>query len=196
MHAHHGPARWHNLGERHRPSFHVPPVRQHLRSHIVLVWARLVLELVSRRSRDSRGASGRHRPGRRGRRRSHPRVWVSILPVSLPVEWPPPRGRETETAPTTKKLLRQNHHWPRRVSLSSLRRRTPRRGRHDPRDERREVGASSDAHPGPPIPVLGADHARRTHGVERLPAELRVVIVVAPVVRIDARRVDARGVVR
>ena len=196
MHAHHGPARWHNLGERHRPSFHVPPVRQHLRSHIVLVWARLVLELVSRRSRDSRGASGRHRPGRRGRRRFHPRPWVSILPVHLPVEWPPPRGRETETAPTTKKLLRQNHHWPRRVSLSSLRRRTPRRGRHDPRDERREVGASSDAHPGPPIPVLGADRARRAHGVERLPAELRVVIVVAPVVRIDARRVDARGVVR
>ena len=95
-----------------------------------------------------------------------------------------------------KKLLRQNHHWPRRVSLSSLRRRTPRRGRHDPRDERREVGASSDAHPGPPIPVVGADRARRAHGVERLPAELRVVIVVAPVVRIDARRVDARGVVR
>jgi hypothetical protein len=44
--------------------------------------------------------------------------------------------------------------------------------------------------------VLGADRARRAHGVERLPAELRVVIVVAPVVRIDARRVDARGVVR
>jgi hypothetical protein len=40
--------------------------------------------------------------------------------------------------------------------------------------------------------VLGSDRARRAHGVERLPAELRVVIVV----RIDARRVDARGVVR
>ena len=192
MQAHHGPARWHDLGERHRPSFHVPPVRQHLRSHLVLVWAlRLFLEPVSRQSRDSRDASGRHRPGRRGRRRSHPRGWVSILPVPLPVEWPPPRGRGTETAPTTKKLSRQNHHWPRRVSLSSLRRQ-PRRGRHDPRDERREVGASSDDHPGSPIPVLGADRARRAHGVERLPAELRVVIVV----RIDARRVDARGVVR
>ena len=196
MHAHHGPARWHDLGERHRPSFHVSPVRQHLRSHIVLVWAlRLFLELVSRRSRDSRGASGRHRPGRRGRRRSHPRGWVSILPVPLPVEWPPPRVRGTETAPTTKKLSRQNHHWPRRVSLSSLRRQ-PRRGRHDPRDERREVGASSDAHPGPPIPVVGADRARRAHGVERLPAELRVIpIIVVPVVHYS-RRVDARGVVR
>ena len=49
----------------------------------------------------------------------------------------------------------------------------------------------------PPIPVVGADRARRAHGVERrLPAELRVIIVVAPVVRDDARRVDARGVVR
>jgi len=195
MHAHHGPARWHDLGERHRPSFHVSPVRQHLRSHIVLVWAlRLFLEPVSRRSRDSRGASGRHRPGRRGRRRSHPRGWVSILPVPLPVEWPPPRVRGTETAPTTKKLLRQKRLS--HVACFPLRRRTPRRGRHDPRDERREVGASSDAHPGPTIPVLGSDRARRAHGVERLPAELRVVIVVAPVVRIDARRVDARGVVR
>jgi hypothetical protein len=45
--------------------------------------------------------------------------------------------------------------------------------------------------------VLGSDRARRAHGVERrLPAELRVIIVVAPVVRDDARRVDARGVVR
>ena len=95
MQAHHGPARWHNLGERHRPSFHVPPVRQHLRSHLVLVWAlRLFLEPVSRRSRDSRDASGRHRPGRRGRRRSHPRPWVSILTCHLPVEWPPPTSGE------------------------------------------------------------------------------------------------------
>ena len=191
MQAHHGPARWHNLGERHRPSFHVPPVRKHLRSHLVLVWAlRLFLEPVSRQSRDSRDASGRHRPGRRGRRRSHPRGWVSIRPVPLPVEWPPPRVRGTETAPSTKKTFtpkRLSH-----VACFPLRRHTPRRGRHDPRDERREVGASSDAHPGPPIPVLGSDRARRAHGVERLPAELRVVIVV----RIDARRVDARGVVR
>ena len=48
----------------------------------------------------------------------------------------------------------------------------------------------------PRSPCVGADRARRAHGVERLPAELRVVIVVAPVVRDDARRVDARGVVR
>ena len=49
----------------------------------------------------------------------------------------------------------------------------------------------------PRCPCVGADRARRAHGVERLPAELRVVpIVVAPVVRTDARRVDARGVVR
>jgi hypothetical protein len=115
MQAHHGPARWHNLGERHRPSFHIPPVRQHLRSHRVLVWARLFLEPVSRRSRDSRDASGRHRPGRRGRRRSHPRGWVSILPVHLPVEWPPPRVRGTETAPTTKKTFTPKKIKPRRV---------------------------------------------------------------------------------
>lgn len=195
MQAHHGPARWHDLGERHRPSFHVPPVRQHLRSHLVLVWAlRLFLEPVSRQSRDSRDASGRHRPGRRGRRRSHPRGWVSILPVHLPVQWPPPRpGNRNGTDD-------KNNFYAKKPSATSrgspLRRHTPRRGRHDPRDERREVGASSDAHPGPPIPVLGADRARRTHGIERLPAELRVIpIVVAPVVHYS-RRVDARGVVR
>jgi hypothetical protein len=127
---------------------------------------------------------------------------VPSSPVGLDSHLPSPCGvaasdvRGTETAPTTKKLLQVRQKRLSHVACFPLRRRTPRRGRHDPRDERREVGASGDAHPGPTIPVLGSDRARRTHGVERLPAELRVVIVVAPVVRIDARRVDARGVVR
>ena len=126
---------------------------------------------------------------------------VPSSPVGLDSPRPSPCGVAASARPGNRNGTDDKKNFLRQKRLSHvacfpLRRRTPRRGRHDPRDERREVGASSDAHPGPPIPVVGADRARRAHGVERLPAELRVVIVVAPVVRIDARRVDARGVVR
>ena len=194
MQAHHGPARWHNLGS----ATALRSTSLQCASIFALIASSFGHASSSSRFRDGPATVGTlldatgpvaaadGGPILAGGSRFSPSI--SLWSGRLRASGEPKRHRRQ------KKLLRQKRLS--HVACFPLRRRTPRRGRHDPRDERREVGASSDAHPGPPIPVVGADRARRAHCVERLPAELRVIVVVAPVVRVYARRVDARGVVR